>query len=662
MIRATSVRSSSIALMPKRGRKLIVLFICRISSVHQDLQSLDDQRALCLSWLQRNTQLEYEVTVVAGRGSGENLERDDYQRACAEIETGKYDLVVVEDLGRICRRIHALIFCEECEDRGTRLIAINDGIDTAEEGWRMSSFFAAIKHEVSNADTAKRIRRTLRNRFMEGGVVQTTIVGYIKPPGSSRDSELRKDPAFEPIYDHWFQMLEDGARFAEVADWLNTNQVPVGKYARRPSWTGTMVARVTRNSILKGLRVRNKKITQRVNRTGKSRTIEAPAEERLERSCPHLAFIEPQRYDRVLRLVRENNKQTGRKKSDNSCNRPGSVWKQTRWPGQHLTCAICGNIYYWGGTEGRRILVCSGAHNYRCWNALTFDAALLTKRLLAGIWERIQSLPEFDQVFISTLEAKIQELVTTNQSRAQLLEKKRDLLNRQITHIANAIAETGISAALKCKLSLLEEELADTESEILNILSQPKMEVAIPCMSEVRKRAAELFEKFVPEDMEMARVLRRLLPQMAVMPCRICDIDGIFGRALIKMNLAALLPSDTPQSTLPAMTVEFCIPLFDEPQRVRHLGTIREFVRAGLTQRQMGAQVGMFQSAVQATLQLIQVMDAEQLTDPYIDLLDPPKNSKRFKRHLHPRYRFEPRCQTAVLGDESEIEGSGSSA
>jgi len=67
--------------------------------------------------------------------------------------------------------------------------------------------FAAMRHEAYNKDTAKRIRRTLRNRFNQGGVIQTHIYGYIKPSGIQHDSELQKDPAAEPIYEHWFQIL-----------------------------------------------------------------------------------------------------------------------------------------------------------------------------------------------------------------------------------------------------------------------------------------------------------------------------------------------------------------------------------------------------------------------------------------------------------------------
>jgi hypothetical protein len=64
------------------------------------------------------------------------------------------------------------------------------------------------------------------------------------------------------------------------------------------------VTQLIHNPILKGMRVRNKKMSRRVNKTGRRRAVDAPPAERLERHCPHLAFIEPQRYDRLERFTK----------------------------------------------------------------------------------------------------------------------------------------------------------------------------------------------------------------------------------------------------------------------------------------------------------------------------------------------------------------------
>ena len=68
-----------------------------------------------------------------------------------------------------------------------------------------------MRHEMYNSDTSKRIRRSLRNRFENGGVLGVQVFGIIKPLGAKKDSELSKDPEAQPIYDEMFRQLENGA-------------------------------------------------------------------------------------------------------------------------------------------------------------------------------------------------------------------------------------------------------------------------------------------------------------------------------------------------------------------------------------------------------------------------------------------------------------------
>src|SRR5262249_28582832 len=155
------------------------------------------------------------------------------------------------------------------------------------------------------------------------------------------------DPAAEPVYDEWFRRLENGASYAEVADWLNDQGIPPGPYSRQRTWDCKMVARVTHNPILKGVRVRNDKISRRVNKTGRRRTVKARPGERLERHCPHLAFLDPRRYDRVLRLLDQRNARHRRKGTNGLDSRKNVPKKRTVWPGQHLRCGVCGRFHYW---------------------------------------------------------------------------------------------------------------------------------------------------------------------------------------------------------------------------------------------------------------------------------------------------------------------------
>lgn len=111
-------------LSPRSGGELSVLIIARISTVHQDARSLGDQAAFCEAYVRARYFGPTKFQTIQGRGSGEVLDRRDLLEAEEAVASGTFDLIVVEDLGRVCRRNRAVAFCEDCEDAATRLIAV----------------------------------------------------------------------------------------------------------------------------------------------------------------------------------------------------------------------------------------------------------------------------------------------------------------------------------------------------------------------------------------------------------------------------------------------------------------------------------------------------------------------------------------------------------
>ena len=182
-------------LTARNGHTLEVILPCRVSDPgpgKQDIMSLADQEAMHRRWLSEHTALPLNVHPLPGSGSGECLDRKEYLQLMEMVESDRYDLVVTEDLGRIVRRIYAHIFCEHCVDHHTRLIALNDHVDTLESGWEDRSLIAAWHHERSNRDTSDRIKRSHRNRFEQGRCLSLPIFGYHKKAGGKTDDDLEK--------------------------------------------------------------------------------------------------------------------------------------------------------------------------------------------------------------------------------------------------------------------------------------------------------------------------------------------------------------------------------------------------------------------------------------------------------------------------------------
>jgi len=628
-------------LTARTGVRLKILAICRISGPNQDIKSLDDQEAAYRHWIEQHTDLPFDVTTLAGRGSGEYLDREEYLRAIELVEGGTFDLLITEDLGRICRRVHAVIFCENCEDHDTRLIALNDFIDTGCEDWRQASFFAVMRHEAYNRDTAKRIRRTLRNRFTQGGVFQVPIYGYLKPVGAKKDDDISKDPSAEPIYTEWFRRLERGASYAEIADWLNHLGIPIGPYCRSQRWTGPMVGRLTHNPILKGIRVRNDKISRRINKTGRRRAIKAPPSERLQRHCPHLAFFEAEDYDRVVRIADLRNSRYRRKSVNGTDPRKNVSKKRTVWPGQHLRCGICGRICYWTGVASRKMMMCSGAQTYRCWNSVLLNGGVTLDRLSAALWSAIEALPELDTELMNRVRQQMETARDAQAGEKRERQARLAEVRRQIRLATDALLEMRKSRSLHERLQELETEQEVIEQQLLDLDTTLLPEMAMPSVEAIKRRATELFSSFLADDPEVGRLMQRLVPKLKVLPYRLCDDGAVVLRAHTVLNLAAFLSKDARGSAAgEVLRRELVIDLFDPPQRVKYREQVMA-LRGKLTERGIASRLGITQPAVQRAAALDRRMKAMGLTDPYLSLHEPPDDYPKLRRHRHPRYRFE---------------------
>jgi site-specific DNA recombinase len=626
-----------------KGPQLRVIIVARISTDKQDEKSLEDQEAYCKEYVLQRTTLTCDWHVISSQGSGEYLDRRELQDLEDLIELGQYDVVVCEDLGRICRRTRAVDICESCQDHDTRLIAINDNVDTAEENWRMCSYFAAMRHEQYNQDTARRIRRTQRNRFTQGGTLPKSIFGYTRPPGAKTDDQLQKDPAAEPIYREVFRRLEDGATFAEIADWLNVQSIPRGPSCRLKRWTVQMISRLVRNPLLKGVRERNRKMSRRINKTGRRRPVDAPPEDLLLRRCPHLAFFDEAYYDHVVALVNARNQGHGRPKRDGKDVRSGISRKRTAWPAQHATCDVCGRTLWICSPKDKKFACCSGALQYRCWNGLYVDVQEFQRRVSAAVLAELRTVDGFDADLHRRIrEAREADLSCRDERRQELLRKHADFEHRA-RNLSNAIAENGSSEMLMTDFKSAEARLKDAAYQLQQLNARPRDVMEIPSMAELGALLKEQFELLISQDQEAQRLLKQVLPDIRVRPVESCDGRTIELQATIRLDLNPLVRCITGERLPLSLPVrELVVNLFDPRpyvQHAQHLGTVEQRGEPVMkTGKALGLSVGEIVIARQLYRQLVEL----GRTDPYVPMTELPERNWKCKRHLHPRYRFEP--------------------
>lgn len=627
---------------PKAGAGLRALGVARISRETQDVLSLADQEALYRRWLDQNVGSRYDLLMIAGQGSGECLDRAEYLEAWAQVETGRFDLVITEDLGRVARRVHAIQFIENCEDHNTRFIAINDNIDTADENWRVLASVASMRHELYNADTAKRIRRSLRNRFSNGGIIQFVIFGYIKPPGAKSDAELHKDPAAEQIYEQIFRMLEADASFWEVADWLNEKGIRPGPYARLDRWDGRMLARVVFNPILKGVRVRNNRMSKRKNAKGRRKSVKAPPSERLERHCPHLAFIDADRYDRLiakLTMRSEKYKRASKSGIDVRANIPR---KRTVFPGQFALCGVCGRLMYWGGHGQATHMMCAGARDYQCWNTCSFDGLAATESIVLAILDRIERLPNFDDEFRQRVEAQARVKIDESYHEEARARADECALTAKLDRLVEYMLLSPQSESLTSKLRELECRLVEIRSERAEIRSRRAGTPEMPAAAELKDRVRNAITSVARDDPEFARVMRKLVSQILIYPFQPMDSGRVVARAHIKLDLTTILPESLAEATESVLVHSFWVDLFAKPAHIEFMHRFAEARAEPLTERQIAARFGFTQPIVQKSLALLREMQLRAIANPYLMLTSPPDDNPKFRVHRHRRYHFEP--------------------
>jgi hypothetical protein len=148
-------------------KKVRVAIYATFSTSKQDPRSIEDQVARCEARLKELGILDAEITVLADEGiSGELMSRPGVDELKDLLRRGEFDVVAVEDIGRIYRDpVFSGELMKIAIDSGTRLISRNDNIDTHENDRWMKLSFASMHHSQFIEDLVQRTRRAAEGRW-----------------------------------------------------------------------------------------------------------------------------------------------------------------------------------------------------------------------------------------------------------------------------------------------------------------------------------------------------------------------------------------------------------------------------------------------------------------------------------------------------------------
>ncbi len=219
---------NSVSPEPRFGNTLEVLVGCRISGcVDQKEVSLVDQEDHAREVVEERYTGPAAYKVIATIGKGEALDRPELADFERELRSDKYDLFLLEDIGRLIRGAQAVWLLGIGKDHGVRTLSPNDGLDTDDPRWEEIAMAASQAHLAHNAHASMRIKQKSMNRFQkEGGCPARPPAGYIIPPGVVTYGGWQKDPAWTLIFKEICRMLTAGRSYVAVASWMNAKESP----------------------------------------------------------------------------------------------------------------------------------------------------------------------------------------------------------------------------------------------------------------------------------------------------------------------------------------------------------------------------------------------------------------------------------------------------
>ena len=638
-------------IVPRNGYSLVVGIPGRISGCENQKEiSLEDQvdHAKDVAYEMYDGEIEFRTITTTGKG--ERLDRPELLEIENWLRSRELDFLIVEDLGRIVRGAEAHRLCGIAVDHGTRVLSVNDDIDTNQPDWEARSMEACKEHMKHNEHTSRRIKQKKKNRFLKyGAATHCQIAGYIKPDGAKTFADWSKDEEATEYIKEGLNILRRSLNGEAVAEYFNEAGFPTGPYCRTDSWDGTMVLRFYRNPILCGRPQRGIKHTTKLHEFGRRISVPNPKGP-VFREEPHLAFFSPGEIDPILKALDEKNAHFKRKKNENGIDSRYRVpKKRTRAFGQHAICYYCGSHYVWGGNGITDNLMCSNSREWHCWNSIGFNGPNAAQKILGEILKTLSSLEGIDAQFQEIIQQVQAGGPNDLRTREDLLNRVEEEIERESQKIKKLIREVDDADPniLYEMMSELSERKKKLSQDRLALLHAKSRQLDLPKSTLVLKDILlQHLEDVEIQSHEFGYLIRELVPEFYVYQVRLVSGGHLLPRAKIRLNLAGSIPDAASIPELQELlTRELTLDLFEPTQRELIRPEAVKLAAAGLEQRVIARQLEgqPTQTAVWNALKLHQQMLEQGLTSPYVFVEEPPEDYKKLRRHKNKKYSFQPK-------------------
>lgn len=426
-----------------RNEKITPLYerLSRDDELQGESNSISNQKQMLEDFARRNG-LPNPTHFTDDGISGTRFDRPGFLAMMEEVEAGRVEAIVIKDMSRLGRDyLKVGQVMEVLRQRGVRLIAINDGVDSL-KGDDDFTPFRNIMNEFYARDTSRKIRSVFKSKGMSGKhLTGTVIYGYLWD--EKREHWLVDEEAAEVVR-RIFSLTLEGYGPYQIACKLSADriEIPVVHLARfnegvnrsKPvkdpyGWGSSTIVNILKKREYLGHTINFK--TRKHFKDKKSHYVSEDEWTIFENT--HEAIIDQQTFD-LVQKIRSN------------VRRYPNGWGEAAPLTGLLYCADCGGKMYVHRTNnGRRIsqYTCSNYTKVPCGTLCPTQHRINESAVLTLVSDTLRAIAEYSRNDRTEFIHTVQETQVAQQS-ADISKKRR--------HLAAAQKRAGELEKLICKI------------------------------------------------------------------------------------------------------------------------------------------------------------------------------------------------------------------
>ncbi len=413
-----------------RNEKITPLYerLSRDDELQGESNSISNQKQMLEDFARRNG-LPNPTHFTDDGISGTRFDRPGFLAMMEEVEAGRVEAIVIKDMSRLGRDyLKVGQVMEVLRQRGVRLIAINDGVDSL-KGDDDFTPFRNIMNEFYARDTSRKIRSVFKSKGMSGKhLTGTVIYGYLWD--EKREHWLVDEEAAEVVR-RIFSLTLEGYGPYQIACKLSADriEIPVVHLARfnegvnrsKPvkdpyGWGSSTIVNILKKREYLGHTINFK--TRKHFKDKKSHYVSEDEWTIFENT--HEAIIDQQTFD-LVQKIRSN------------VRRYPNGWGEAAPLTGLLYCADCGGKMYVHRTNnGRRIsqYTCSNYTKIPCGTLCPTQHRINESAVLTLVSDTLRAIAEYSRNDRTEFIHTVQETQVAQQS-ADISKKRRRLAAAQ---------------------------------------------------------------------------------------------------------------------------------------------------------------------------------------------------------------------------------------